>query len=186
MPVSRVDLIEAGRAPLLARAYYEAGDPGPIVGALAHVPEVLEAAMPFLSAMFGESALPERTKEIVVLRTSALLRCHYCTQSHSVVARDSGLSRGEVLALRGEADLASRFEGEAEQALLGWIDAVASGPAPVDEPTAVSFRAHFSEADLVEVTLLIAGTMMLNRFCTTLPLPVSASTIARLTQEGLL
>jgi AhpD family alkylhydroperoxidase len=186
MPVSRVDLIDARLAPLLARTYYEAGDPGPIVGALAHVPEVLEAAMPFLSAMFGESALPERTKEIVVLRTSALLRCRYCTQSHSVVARGAGLSREEVLALRGEADLATHFEGEAERALLGWIEAVASGPGPVDEPTTVSFRAHFSEADLVEVTLLIAGTMMLNRFCTALELPPSATTIARLTEEALL
>jgi AhpD family alkylhydroperoxidase len=186
MPVTRVDLIDARRAPLLARTYYEAGDPGPIVGALAHVPEVLEAAMPFLSAMFGDSALPQRTKEMVVLRTSALLQCNYCTQAHSVGARDSGLSREEVLALRGVADLESHFPDEGDQVLLGWVDAVAGGPGPVDEPTSVSFRAHFAEADVVEITLLIAGTMMLNRFCTALELPASASTIERLTEEGLL
>jgi AhpD family alkylhydroperoxidase len=186
MPVSRVELIDARRAPLLARPFYEAGDPGPIVGALAHVPEVLEATMPFLSAMFGESALPERTKEIVVLRTSALLECRYCTQAHSVVARDSGLSREEVLALRGEMDLESHFPDEVERVLLDWIDAVASGPGPVEEEATTAFRAHFAEADLVEVTLLIAGTMMLNRFCTALELQASASTIARLTEENLL
>jgi AhpD family alkylhydroperoxidase len=183
--VSRVDLLDARRAPLLARPFYEGGDPGPIVAAIAHVPEVLEATMPFLSAMFGPSALPARAKEIVVLRTSALLNCNYCIQAHSVVARDSGLSRAEVLALRGERDLRSHFTDAPERALLDWIDAVASAPGPVPEKVSAAFRAHFAEPDVVEVTLLIASTMMLNRFCTALELPSSPATVARLAEERL-
>jgi AhpD family alkylhydroperoxidase len=182
---SRVDLLDARTAPLLARPFYQAGDPGPIVAALAHTPEVLDATMPFLSALFGPSALPARTKEIVVLRTSALLGCRYCVQTHSVVARDCGLGRGEVLALRGEHDLGDHFSG-AELALLAWIEAVASRGGPVPEETSVSLRAHFTEADQVEVTLLTASTMMLNRFCTSLELPTSPATLARLAEEELL
>jgi hypothetical protein len=43
-PVPVVRLIEADQAPLLARRHYAGGDPGPLVGALAHVPELLEIA----------------------------------------------------------------------------------------------------------------------------------------------
>jgi len=184
--VSRVDLLDARRAPLLARPFYEGGDPGPIVAAIAHVPEILEAGMPFLSAVFGPSALPVRLKEMVVLRTSALLECRYCIESHSVVARGSGLSRDEVLALRDNKSLTGHFTDAAERALLDWVDAVAGETGPVPEKVSVAFRAHFAEPDLVEVTLLAASTMMLNRFCTALELPSAPITVARLAEEELL
>src|SRR5680860_974926 len=99
-PEAVIDLIDSSQAPLLARPYYQDSDPGPIVAALAHVPEVLDSAMPFLAAMYGPSALPARLKEVVVVRTSAHHECRYCIESHSVVALDAGLSRLEILGLR--------------------------------------------------------------------------------------
>lgn len=86
-----VRLLGADQAPLLARAYYAEGDPGPIVAALAQVPELLEVVMPFLGTAFGPTAIPWRTKEIVILRTSSQLDCRYCIQSHTTVALDAGL-----------------------------------------------------------------------------------------------
>ena len=97
-----VRLIEAEQAPLLARHFYASGNPGPIVAALAHVPELLEVTMPFLDAALGPSAVDARTKELVILRTSAVMGCRYCIQTHTVVARKTGLSVDEVAALRGE------------------------------------------------------------------------------------
>jgi AhpD family alkylhydroperoxidase len=79
--------VPAEQAPLLARPYYEAGNPGPIVSALAHVPELLDSCMPFLGTAFGPTALPARIKELVVVRTSSLLGCRYCAETHSVVAQ---------------------------------------------------------------------------------------------------
>ena len=61
-----VALVEADQAPLLARPYFAAGDPGPIIAALAQVPEMLEATAPFLGRVLGPSCLPARTKEIVI------------------------------------------------------------------------------------------------------------------------
>ncbi len=98
-----VRLVEAAQAPLLARRYYVGGDPGPITAALANVPELLEVAMPFLATVLGATAVDARTKELVILRTSAVLGCRYCVQTHTTAARDTGLSRAEVAALRGEA-----------------------------------------------------------------------------------
>jgi AhpD family alkylhydroperoxidase len=177
-----VRLIEAEQAPLLARPYYANGDPGPIVAALAHVPELLEVTMPFLDVALGPSAVDGRTKELVILRTSAMLGCRYCTQTHTVVARNSGLSVEEVAALRGQQPLEAAFTDPGELALLGWVEVVAVGPVP--EAARRAARAHLGEADLVELTLLVGATLLLNRFCTALELPTSPKVVRRLAEEG--
>ena len=119
-----MDLLDAVTAPLLARPFFADGDPGPIVAALAQVPELLEVTAPFLGAVLGPSAVPTRTKEMVLLRTSAQSSCRYCVEAHSVVARDVGLSITEVKALRGEFDAATVFPDRADQAVIGWCDAL--------------------------------------------------------------
>ncbi|MGH3849140.1 MAG: carboxymuconolactone decarboxylase family protein, partial [Pseudonocardiaceae bacterium] len=135
--MSALRLIGATEAPLLARRYYSGGDPGPLVAALAHVPEVLEVAMPFLGTILGPSSIPMRTKEIVILRTSALAGCSYCVAAHTAVALDTGLGREEIVALRCAASVADAFTSPADVALLAWVDAVA-GPGPI--PAAVAER----------------------------------------------
>lgn len=184
MPVTGVRLIEAGQAPLLARPFYASGDPGPIVAALAHVPELLEVTMPFLDVALGPSAVDARTKELVILRTSAVLGCRYCTQTHTVAACDAGLSRAEVAALRGEAPVDGAFGSPRELALLAWTDAVALGPGPVPAAARAALAAHFDDPEVVELTLLVAATVMLNRFCTALELPTSPTVLRRLAAEG--
>jgi len=51
--VTTARLIGADQAPLLARPYDAGGGPGPIVAALAQVPEVLQVAVPFIGAALG-------------------------------------------------------------------------------------------------------------------------------------
>jgi AhpD family alkylhydroperoxidase len=181
--VSRVELITADRAPLLARPFFAAGDPGPITAALAQVPELLEVAGPFLGATLGQGALDPRTRELVILRTSAAARCRYCVDTHTVVARDLGLSMDEVRALRGERRVDAAFPEAREQAVLAWTDAVAGGGAVPGEVHA-ALRAHLADHEVVELTLLAATTLLLNRFCTALQLPVADGTLARLAEEG--
>ncbi|MCA1693096.1 MAG: carboxymuconolactone decarboxylase family protein [Actinobacteria bacterium] len=179
-----VGLIEAGGAPLLARPYFAAGDPGPITAALAQVPELLEVTAPFLGAVLGPSALPERIKEIVILRTSGRASCRYCIDAHTVVARDAGLSVREVRALRGELDTGDEFGDPAERAVIGWCDEMV-GTGPVQETAAARLGESFTDHEVVELTLLAATTLLLNRFCTALGLPTSPQVLARLAAEGL-
>ena len=179
-----VALIEADQAPLLARPYFAAGDPGPIVAALATVPELLEVTAPFLGAVLGPGAIAARLKEIVILRTSARASCRYCVEAHTVVALDTGLSLVEVRALRGEAEVGAVFADAAEQAVIRWCDAlVGTGPLPPD--VAPALRGVFADHEVVELTLLATTTLLLNRFCTALGLPTSPEVLGRLTTEGL-
>ncbi|HEV8558156.1 MAG TPA: carboxymuconolactone decarboxylase family protein [Actinophytocola sp.] len=185
MSSSAVTLLGPDQAPLLARPYYERGDPGPIVAALAQVPELLEVALPFIGTVLGPSALDWRTKELVIVRVSALMECRFCVNAHTAVALDAGLSRAEILALHGKASLDAIID-PAERAMLAWVDAVACGPGPVEPTVLAGLRPHFAEHEIVELTLLVGATLMLNRFATALRLPTDTAVLRRLETEDLL
>ena len=67
--------------------------------------------------------------------------------------------------------------------MLAWSDLLAAEPEPVTDQAMEQLRSHFSEAEVVELTLLAGATMMLNRYCTALDLPTSAGTLAKLKSE---
>jgi AhpD family alkylhydroperoxidase len=182
--MSRIALLTAPEAPFGLADLYADGDPGPIVAALAHIPELAEVTLPFLGAVLGPSAVGLRTKEIVILRSSAMLGCRYCVDAHTVVARDASLSVDEVRALRGEGDVAAAFAEDRERALIAWVDAVAVGPGDPPAAVAAAMAERYADADLVELTLLVGTTVMLNRFATCLQLPTGERTRSRLDAEG--
>jgi len=179
-----VSLLEREQAPLLARRFYGDGPPSPITASLAQVPEALEVALPFIGAALGPASLDERSKEIAILRTSALLECRYCVQTHTAVALDVGLATDEVRALRGEGDLEEAFSDDRERVMIAWIDAVALGRGPVDPELQARASQALEEHELVELTLAVSATLMLNRYCTALDLPTGADTLARLAANG--
>jgi AhpD family alkylhydroperoxidase len=161
-----VELLTRERAPLLARPYYERGDPGPIAAALANVPELMEVALPFIGAVYGPTSLPPRLKEIVVLGVSAANGCRYCTETHTGVARRQGFAPDELAAMRGEAPPPRRWD-ERERALLAFSEALSNRPGEAVE----LLRPHFGEPEIVELVTLGSATVMLNRFATALELP---------------
>lgn len=180
-----VDLVGREQAPLLARRFYGDGPPSPITASLAQVPELLAVTLPFVGAALGPGVLDARAKELAILRTSALLECRYCIQTHTVVALDCGLSRDEVRALRLELDIVDVFTDAREIVMLQWIDAVAAGRGPVAAELQQTAAAVLAGHELVELTVAVTATVMLNRYCTALELPTSAATIARLIEEEL-
>jgi len=183
--MTTIPLVDEAQAPLLARSYYANGDPGVLVKSFAHVPELLRATMPLLSAVYGPSAMPARLKEIVVLRASANMQCRYCIKTHTAVALDVGLTRDEVVALRGAEAADAAFPEPRELALLRWTDALSSRPGPVPDDVSAAMTAQFSESEIVELTMLAGVTIMLNRYCTALKLPASAATEQKLERAGL-
>jgi len=164
--MAKVELLTARRAPLLARPYYEGGDPGPIAAALANVPELMEVAQPFLGVVYGPTSVAPRLKEIVILAVSAANGCRYCTEAHTGVARRMGFASDELAALRWEAPPPARW-GAVERAVLAFSDALSNRPAEAVE----LLRHHFSEPEIVELVTLGSATVMLNRFATALELP---------------
>ena len=141
-------------------------------------------AVPFIGQVLGASSISFRIKEIVILRASYLLDCKYCVNTHTVVALKAGLTDDEVQALRSDAPV-SAFSDAKEQALIQWTDVVAVGPQPILESHRSQVLAHFSEPEVVELTLLIGATVMLNRYASALNLPVSNAHQEILSAKGL-
>jgi AhpD family alkylhydroperoxidase len=181
----RVDLLGPDHAPITVQHYFHGGDPGPIVAALATVPELVAPTLGFIGAALGQGSVGVRCKEFAILRTSMLQGCSYCIQAHTTVSLDVGLSRAEVRALRGEIPLEDGFPLDSERALIGWIDALAGATGPVPDDVWQAARLHWPEHALVELTVTVGATMFLNRFATGLRLPTAAHVIEHLSAEGL-
>lgn len=184
--MDRIELLDHDTAPMLAREYFAGGDPGPIVSALANVPELVGPTLRFIGAALGDGAAATRHKEFAILRTSVLFGCQYCIHSHSAVALDVGLTTVEVRALRGEVPIEDALRDASERALLTWIDAMAGASGAVPDDVWTAARHHFDDHVLVELSVTIGATMFLNRFATGFQLPTSADVAARLDSEGLL
>lgn len=182
--MARTRLLDASTAPISSQRFFEGGDPGPIVAALAQVPELLAPTVEFIGAALGPGAAATRHKEIAILRTSALKECRYCTQAHTVVSLDSGLTPDEVTALRGDLPLDAAFSDPAEHALVEWIDAMAGASGPVPDQLWDGVRACWPEHILVELSVTIGATLFLNRFATCFELPTSPDVRDRLATEG--
>ena len=181
-----VSLVNANTAPDSVRQFYANGDPGPIASSLAHIPDIMQKALPFVAATLGPSKIDIRTKEIVILRASALQECRYCTSTHSFIARNSGLSKEEVMSLRDKDDGTTAFADERERVLIRWTNAVAVGPQEIGTALKEEFKEYFTEAEVVELTLLVGATVLLNRYATALDLPAAATHLEFLKNEGLL
>jgi AhpD family alkylhydroperoxidase len=183
--MARVEILDAANAPLTAQAYFERGDPGPIVATLANVPELLAPTLGFIGSALGDGAVPTRHKEFAILRTSVLQGCHYCIHAHTAVALDVGLDVDEIRALRGELPLEVGFPDERDRVLIGWIDAMAGATGPVPADVWAPARALWADHLLIELSVTIGATMFLNRFATGFELPSSADVDTRLASAGL-
>ena len=183
--MARVDLLDGDSAPITVREFFAGGDPGPIVAALANVPELLGPTLGFIGPALGAGSTGVRAKEFAILRTSALQGCRYCVDAHTTVALDVGLTDDEVRALRGELELGDAFDAERDLALIAWIDATAGTTGPVADDVHERVSAHWDDHELVELSVTIGATLFLNRFATGFELPTSPDVRRRLDEHGM-
>ena len=170
-------------APLTVRSFFERGQPGPITATMAHVPELLNATMPFVGAALSPAALGFREKELIILRTSVLQQCRYCVGTHSVVALQAKLSDAEIEALRSPEIPAGLFSAR-EQVLLQWVDQLALTAGALTEAARQELLEHYEEHEVVDLLICSGATVMLNRYATALELPLAPAHIEILTEKG--
>jgi AhpD family alkylhydroperoxidase len=106
--------------------------------------------------------LPAEIVDLVQTRASQINNCAFCIDTHVKKALDAGedAQRLHLLAAWRESSLFSARE----RAALAWCEAVttvASGPVPDEVYTAA--LEHFSEADLVRLTVAVSAINAWNR-----------------------
>lgn len=124
-------------------------------------PDTLKALMA-LEAQIQSTGIEKSLIELVKIRASQINGCAFCVDMHVKEARHDGLSEQWINLMCAWRE--SPVYGPRERALLGWVDAVtniASTGAPDAEYQAL--QAHFTEEEIVKVTLAIGTINVWNR-----------------------
>lgn len=174
----RLPVVERDQAGLLVRRLYpEVGEASNITKTLAGSPDTFAAMAPFLAQVMNASTVDLATKEVVVLRVSALNRCDYCVPTHELAARRAGLAEEAVAALVSCDEPDERLEPR-HRVLAEYCDRVVGDARDVDEELLADIRSHFEDHEIVELTVLAGAITTLNYVATVARLPLDARTLA--------
>jgi 4-carboxymuconolactone decarboxylase len=106
--------------------------------------------------------VPERLKLLAELKAATLTSCEYCIDIGSQIARRGGLSDEELLALPRYRN-SDRFD-ELEKLVLDYAVGISRTPVDVSDELFARLRERFDDAQLVELTNVIALENMRGRF----------------------
>ncbi len=165
--MARVRDIAADELPPELAAIYEryARDYGPFrnqVAVFAHVPPALRHLMAMLIELREAASLPKRVLELAVVTVSKLNECEYCVAHHKPFLVVEGVSPDgvdRVLDYRGHPEFDERDKLVVEYSIAAW-----ERPNRIADELFIRLRRHFSEAQIVELTLRITLCGFFNKF----------------------
>jgi len=129
--------------------------------ALLHTPGLASAWFDFNNAVRFQTGLDDRVRELVIMRVATLTGCAYVWRVHQAqYAGPAGVTPQQVEALRDWRR--SGLFGAAESALLAYTDAMTRDVTVADD-VFEPLRKHYSERDVVEITVLVAAYNMHTR-----------------------
>ncbi|WP_170979609.1 carboxymuconolactone decarboxylase family protein [Roseomonas sp. HF4] len=138
----------------------------------AHVPAALRHLMPMLMELRAAGTLPRRALELAIVVVSKLNACDYCIAHHEPFLAVEGIPPEAVAGLPGNADhpaFTARDRAVIAFAIAAWEDSHR-----VPERLFRSLREHFTDAQIVELTLRITLTGFFNRFSAALGIDAAA------------
>jgi alkylhydroperoxidase family enzyme len=110
---------------------------------------------------------PEYVKiqQLVIIKTSALNQSAYCMSHNVPLGRKVGLSDAQIAAAQGDDYLRSPDLDDRQKAAIRWADAVTQMTARDDDAAFAEMRKHFSEKQIVELTVFCGMWNYSNRLC---------------------
>jgi AhpD family alkylhydroperoxidase len=105
-----------------------------------------------------------KTKELVILKSTLENECEYCVTQHEVVSRRLGIPDEKVADLKGDKYKTSVHFNEAERAILDLTIQIREDANRVNDELWSRVRAHYSEAQAVEIVYVITIYIMVSKF----------------------
>lgn len=132
------------------------------VAVLAHVPSAVTHLMGLLMELKAAQTINWRYVELAIVTTSKLNECHYCVHHHAEPLRVQGIG-GETV------ERLPDFENnpglsEIDRLVVEYTIAVNNNAQRIPNRLFDRLRQHFSEAQIVELTLRITLCGFFNRF----------------------
>jgi AhpD family alkylhydroperoxidase len=129
----------------------------------AYSPALLNAYARLEQATAGLHRVDKRLSDLAELKAATLVSCEYCIDLGSQVARRrSGLTDEQLLALPRYRD--SELFTDTEKLVLDYAAGMCRTPVDVPGALFARLREHFDEAQLVELTYVIALENLRGRF----------------------
>lgn len=126
-------------------------------------PESYQAMLKFSHASH-ETAIEPGLQELVRIRASQINNCAFCLDMHTKDARAAGESEMRLYTLSAWRE--TPFFSERERAALAWTEAVTRlSDGIIPEELYHETRRHFSEKEMVDLTLVIIAINGWNRLC---------------------
>jgi alkylhydroperoxidase family enzyme len=136
---------------------------------LAHQPAALQAWMLANDAIRLGNLKHDpdyvRIQQLVIIRTSALNKSAYCMSHNVPLGRKVGLSDEQVKAAQGGDYMASPHLDDRQKAAIRWAETVTNMTARDDEAAFEAMKQHFSEKQIVELTVFCGMWNYSNRLC---------------------
>src|SRR5580698_5130734 len=175
------DIAASELPPELARIYEEfAGSYGPFrnqVAVFAHVPAALRHLMPLLMELREAATLPKRYLELAIVAVSQVNSCDYCVAHHKPFLAVEGVSAAGVDRLLEWHDHPEL--DEVDRLVVEYAIAVTERTSRLPDVMFARLRRHFSEAQIVELTLRITLCGFFNKFNDALQIAEEAEATAR-------
>jgi alkylhydroperoxidase family enzyme len=106
-----------------------------------------------------------KIQQLVIIKTSALNRSAYCMSHNVPLGKKIGLSEAQIAAAQGDDYMASPALDERQKAAIRWAEAVTNLTARDDDDAFRAMRQHFSEKEIVELTVFCGMWNYSNRLC---------------------
>jgi AhpD family alkylhydroperoxidase len=128
----------------------------------AHLPGVLRGYAKMEQATAATHHLDRRHQAIAELKAATLTQCAYCIDLGSEVAHRWGVTDEEVLAL-AQCETSPLFS-DVDKLVLKYAEGMSSTPVNVPADLVERLREHFNDAQIVELTHLVALENLRGRF----------------------
>ncbi len=176
-----IDEVPADARPIYRRFAEDYGSFLNQVKVFAHRPPALRHVMGLLLALADEALLPKRVLEIALVTVSKLNRCAYCVAHHTPRLVDEGLP-AETVARIIEPDCPGL--DTLDRLVRDYAVAVTTRANAVPDALFAALREHFSEAQMVELTLRTALCGFFNRFNDALEIETEAGALEDFLAHG--
>jgi alkylhydroperoxidase family enzyme len=164
------------------RAAADAGSLINVFRMLMHTPDIGDEVARLGSAIFASSALTDIDRELAILACGTCFHAPYEASQHEPISRAVGVSDGQREAIANKRWNAGCFT-TAHQALLGFVAAVAAGPAVADA-VFDTVQVHYSDRQIVETITLAGNYFLIGRLTTVLNMPLDPPTDDRILRAG--
>jgi alkylhydroperoxidase family enzyme len=104
-------------------------------------------------------------QQLVIIKTSSLNQSAYCLSHNVPLGKKMGLSEEQIAAARGDDYMASPLFDDRQKAAIRWAEVVTKMTARDDEAAFAAMKRHFSEQQIVELTVFCGMWNYSNRLC---------------------